>query len=109
MIGKLAPNQKAIRIVKAVADKENKYGVFNKETMMKAMRALRPSTFKLWCYLGVNQDSYEFGFSSQDASLQCGMSKRTCIESIKELIEKGYLVEVELYPNLTGYLFIETG
>jgi hypothetical protein len=28
---------------------------------------------------------------------------------VKELIEKGYLVEVELYENLTGYLFIENG
>ena len=31
------------------------------------------------------------------------------LTAIAALIEKGYLIECELYPNLTGYVFIESG
>ncbi|MBR4890369.1 MAG: hypothetical protein IKU15_03675, partial [Clostridia bacterium] len=39
----------------------------------------------------------------------CGIAKNTYLNAVNTLIEKGYLVQVELYPNLTGYLFIEEG
>lgn len=76
---------------------------------MKAMRTLRPSAFKLWCYFGINQNKYEFGLSSAAVKEECGISVDSCQDGIKELIEKGYLIKVELYPKLEGYLFLENG
>lgn len=71
------------------------------------MKNLKPSAFKLWGYLNSNQMNYEFGLSSADAQKVCNFSYNTYAAAVNELIEKGYLVAVELYPNLTGYLFLE--
>ena len=73
------------------------------------MRALNGSAYKLWSYLGHNQNEHEFGLSMEDVCRQTGISKNSYHRAVKELIEKGYLVEVELYPNLWGYLFVEHG
>ena len=106
---KLFSNQKAIRIIKTAADKENIYGIFNKDIMYEAMRQLTPSAFKLWCYLGLNQNGYEFGLSFTDVHEKCGISRSTYYDAVKELEEKNYLVKVQLYDNLEGYLFVEAG
>lgn len=37
------------------------------------------------------------------------MSRPTYLNAFNILVEEGYLVPVELYPNLNGYLFIESG
>lgn len=58
-----------------------------------AMGDLKGETFKLWCYLNKNQKGYEFALSKVDA-LNWGIgSKSSYDRGIKELIEKGYLVE----------------
>lgn len=58
---------------------------------------LKGETFKLWCYLGKNQNGYEFALSKVDA-MNWGMgSKSSYDRAVKELIEKGYLVETS--PN----------
>lgn len=69
------------------------------------MSELKPSAFKLWCYFAKNQNAYEFGLSSQDAQLFCNFSHPTYLAAFDELVKKGYLEEVELYPNLSGFLF----
>lgn len=63
MLPRLYPNQKAIRIAKAVSNKENAYAIFNVAALQKAMTTLNPSAFKLWCWLNKNQTDYEFALS----------------------------------------------
>lgn len=109
MLPKLYSGQKAIRTIKAESNKDNPYSIFNMAALEGAMKRLKPNAFKLWCYLNRHQTNYEFGLSAVDACQACGIAKNTYLAAVKELIEKGYLVEVELYENLTGYLFIESG
>lgn len=109
MLPKLYPKQKAIRVIKQAANRDNPYTITNRAALQKARRTLKGNTFKVWSYIGENQNEYEFGFSSSEAAKELGINGDTVRAAIKELIEKGYLVEVELYPNLTGYLFIESG
>ena len=109
MLPNLAKNQKAIRIVKADSNKSNTYSLFNFAATRKAMKELSPTVFKVWCYFNGNAAGYEFGLSSKDVCESCSISWKTYQAAIASLIEKGYLVQVELYENLTGYLFIEQG
>ena len=101
--------QKTIRIIKAISNKENPYGIFNKWSMYNAMNKLSPTAFKIWCYLNCNQNTYELELSSIDVRPKCNISSSPYYNGINELIEKGFLIEVELRENKTGYLFLETG
>lgn len=107
MLPRLYPNQRAIRVVKELSNKDNLYSIFNQAALLNAMQNLKPSAFKLWAYLNANQDGYEFGLSGAEAQRICGFSCPTYLSAFNELVEKGYLEEVELYPALTGYLFRE--
>ena len=109
MLPRLAANQKAIRIVKARSDKDNAYAIFNLAAMNKAMQTLSPNAFKIWCYLNKNQGGYEFGLSSKQVCEECGIARNTYDKAVHALIDAGYLVQVELYENITGYLFVESG
>ena len=105
----LYPNQKGIRIVKARADALNYYNKFNLSSLNRALTSLSPSAFKLWAYLNSQQNNYEFGLSGEVVSKLLSMSRPTYNKAVHELIDKSYLVMVELYPNLKGYLFFEAG
>lgn len=109
MIPKLYNNQKAIRIAKTECNKDNPYAVINLAALEGAMKALKPNAFKVWCYLCRNQTNYELALSGVDVQAKCNMSKKTYDTAVNELIEKQYLIEVELYDGLTGYLFIDKG
>ena len=109
MLPRLAKNQKAIRIAKAQSDKNNTYTIFNFAATRKAMKELTPNAFKLWCYFNSNANGYEFGLSSKEVCEECGMSRNTYDKAVHILIDAGYLIQVELYENITGYLFIENG
>lgn len=101
--------QKAVRVIKAESNADNPYSIINKAALLKALNELPANSFKLWMYLAANKDGYEFGLSRQVVMETCGIAKNTYLNAVNTLIEKGYLVQVELYPNLTGYLFIEEG
>lgn len=109
MLPRLAANQKAIRIVKAKSDKDNTYTIFNFAATRKAMKDLTPTAFKVWCYFNSNAEGYEFGLSSKDVCETCGIARNTYDKAVHTLIDAGYLIQVELYENITGYLFIEDG
>lgn len=109
MLPRLYPNQKAIRIAKTESNKENAYAIFNLAALQRAMTTLNPSAFKLWCWLNKNQNGYEFALSLVSVSQDTGLGKAAYQGAVRELIEKKYLIEVDLYENLTGYLFIESG
>lgn len=86
-------NQKTIKVCKEVSDKQHLYAIFNLRALDWAMNDLKGESFKLWCYLNKNQKGYEFALSKVDA-LKWGIgSKSSYDRAVKELIEKGYLVE----------------
>ena len=105
----LYSNQTLIRVIKSQADKNNPYGIYNREAMFKAMQTLTPNGFKLWCYLGQNINEHEFGLSSLDVMPKCKMGRSTYYAVVNELVEKGYLIEVELSEKKRGFLFVEEG
>ena len=85
-------NQKTIKTNKEKSDKENLYAIYNLEALQYAMIDLKSSGFKLWCYLNKNQNGYTFGLSPVDA-IKWGVGcKKSYDNAVKELIEKGYLV-----------------
>lgn len=88
------PNQKTIRIEKEQANKENPYSIYNLNALKSAMLELKGEAFKLWCYLDKNQNGYTFALSKVDA-LSWGIgSKSSYDRAVKELIDKGYLINV---------------
>ena len=87
------PNQKTVAVKKELSNKDNLYGIFNLDALQTAMIELKGETFKLWCYLNKNQDNHTFALSKVDA-IKWGIgSKSSYDRAVKELIEKGYLVE----------------
>lgn len=97
-------NQKHITINKAKCDKDNIYGQINRKAMADAAKDLKPNAFKLWCYLSINQDKYEFDLSQIAIENEFGIKKDAYDAAIKELIGKNYLV---LISKKTYYNFYE--
>lgn len=85
-------NQKVVTTMKALHDSNNLYSPVNIEAASKAMSLLKPNTFKIWFYLGKNQDQYTFVLSKIDVMKFCNISRSTYLSSIKELIDTHYLV-----------------
>lgn len=87
------PNQKTISVYKEKCSAEEKYSMYNLYALQTAMNNLKGEAFKLWVYIGKNQHGYTFGLSKVDA-INWGIgSKSSYDRAVKELIEKGYLVE----------------
>ena len=57
------------------------------------MSSLSPNAFKMWVYLGKNQNNYTFALSRVDTLKWCGFSKNTYTTVFNELEKKGYLVK----------------
>lgn len=84
------PNQKVIEVVKTSSDKAL-FAQYNMEAFLNAAQNLDAGPFKLWCYLGMNQDKYVFALSSKDAKERFGINKTQYNNAVKTLKEKGYL------------------
>jgi hypothetical protein len=54
---------------------------------------LKGETFKMWIYLGKNQNGHTFALSKVDAVKWGIGSNSSYNRAVNELIEKGYLVE----------------
>ena len=91
------PNQKTVSVQKEKCSAEEKYGMYNLYALQCAMNNLKGEAFKLWVYIGKNQHGYTFGLSKVDAINWGVGSKSSYDRAVKELIEKGYLVETS--PN----------
>ena len=86
-------NQKTITTSKEKSNKNNKYSIFNLNALQYAMIDLKGESFKLWCYINKNQDGFTFALSAVDA-IKWGVGSRSSYNrAVKELQEKGYLVE----------------
>ena len=100
------PNQRIIQIGKrTVRNGQNLYATMNLEALQQAMSTLKGSSLKMWLYLNKNQEKYTFELS-RAACLEWGIKKDSYYDGIKELIEKGYLIQAREGSNY--YTFFES-
>lgn len=85
------------------------YLKINLDSIEKAMKELRPNTFKLWVYLCSNKDKYQLILSSKFATEFCNFSRNTYNDAINEMIAKDYLTPFPLGVSKNDYLFWEGG
>ena len=89
------PNQKAFRIHKKreASDKTDvRISDLFKRDILDASKDLKDTTFKLYMYFISNQDEYVGGLSKVDVINKTGISESSYKRAIKELEEKGYLI-----------------
>ena len=77
----------------------------NLEALQLAMKTLKGSSLKMWLYLNKNQEKYTFELS-RAACLEWGIKKDSYYDGIRELTEKGYLIQAREGSNL--YTFYES-
>lgn len=87
------PNQKTITVQKETCNRANLYTAINLDALQAAMIDLKGESFKLWMYIAKNQHNYTFALSFVDAVKWGVGSKSSYDRAVKELKEKGYLVE----------------
>lgn len=92
-IYKTSPNQKTVTVKKEPTDKQHYYTSINLQALELAAIDLKAGAFKLWIYLAKNQNNYTFGLSNKAAFEYFGIKKDQYDSAVKELIEKGYLIQ----------------
>ena len=98
-----SPNQKTITVCKELCDNQHYYTMINLNALELASIDLKAGAFKLWVYLAKNQNNYTFALSNKAAQQYFGIKKDQYDSAVKELIEKGYLIET----SKNKYLFSE--
>jgi hypothetical protein len=101
-------NQRFIHHKKAISNEANPFTYFNLEALGRAMRELKPATFKLWCYFNKNRDDYESWTSWSAINKYTGLSRTSYYNAFKELQDKGYITDFYLpIFQIEGFLFLE--
>lgn len=103
VIYKTSPNQKTIQVKKEKCDNYNYYTMINLQALETAAIDLKSGAFKMWVYFAKNQNNYTLALSNKAASEYFGIKKDQYDNAIKELIEKGYLIE----QSKNNYMFCE--
>lgn len=88
-----SPNQKTITVCKELCDNQHYYTMISLNALECAAIDLKSGAFKLWVYLAKNQNNFTFGLSNKAVAEQFGIKKDQYDSAVKELIEKGYLIE----------------
>ena len=88
-----SPNQKTITICKEDCNKQNYYAAINLNALELAAIDLKSGAFKLWIYFAKNQNNFTFGLSNKAVAENFGIKKDQYDNAVKELIEKGYLIQ----------------
>ena len=100
------PNQYVATVNKEPCDSNNIYAAINIEAMQLAMKDLTPVQFQVWLYFAKNRPGHTFAVSPAAALNDFGIKKDSFQKSIRELKEKGYIVD----DNTKGknhYMFYE--
>lgn len=97
----LYPNQKQVIITK---ENTNHYCQIDRIALNGAMQKLNGGAFKLWVYLVKNKSGTKISLSPSDCS-KWGIKRDSYHRGIKELIDKGFLVQSEKFDSV--YYFIE--
>lgn len=90
---------------KTVSDDTHIYGKCNVEATLLAAKELSDRAFKLYIRMNLHQDNHTYALSPVAIQHDIGMTDKRYREAVKELIEKGYLVQQEKYKSL--YFFFE--
>ena len=90
-----SPNQKIITVEKEKCDKQHLYTTINLLALETAGAELKAGAFKLWVYIAKNQNNFTFGLSNKAVAECFGIKKDQYDNAVKELIEKGYLIEIK--------------
>lgn len=93
-------NQKTITTKKTLSDKDHLYGVMNVEAMLSAAHRLSDRAYKLYVRMMLHQDGHTYALSPVEINGAIGMSDKRYREAVKELIDKGYLVQNEKHKSL---------
>ena len=105
---KLYNNQKHVSFQVVPRNQNNPYNTYSQGALKNAMHNLSHSALKLYLYFG-----YFSGLpsgiylSKQDAINKTNMSEKSYFSAIKELKEKGYLVQDETTKDQDFVVFYE--
>lgn len=98
------PNQKQIAVNKELCDKMHIYSIHNLNALDYAAHDLQTAAgFKLYIYIAKNQDKYKFDLSNVLFHNWSGCGRTAYNSAVKELIDKGYLVEDEEKKNFYNF------
>ena len=98
-----SPNQKSIVTHKTTSDDTHIYSKYNVDATMSAAKELSDRAFKLYARLNLHQDGHVYALSPIAIQADIGMSDKRYREAVKELTDKGYLVQQEKHKSL--YVF----
>lgn len=96
------PNQKQIIINKLAYNPENTYSINYHIALQNAMINLKNSSLRMWLYLSSNQNGYAFYLSKVDCA-KWGIKTDAYHSAVKDLIKRGYLVEIQDKKNLYNF------
>ena len=95
------PNQKIVCVHRE--ELGNQFLGINKDTFIEAYKNLNATALALYLYFASNMNGYTFALSPKGIQDAFGMSKSTCQDQIKKLIDKGYLVPRRENSNIFDF------
>lgn len=105
---KLYANQKHLSFQSAPRNTNNPYNTYNRSSLQDAMHNLSYSALKLYLYLGNFRDLQQgIYLSKQDALNTAGISEKSYFSAMKELKEKGYIIQDENSTDKDFLIFYE--
>lgn len=88
------PNQKIVKVNKAMTDNNNLYTKINLSALQKATNKLTSNYgLALQLYFAKNQNEYTQELSSADFCAYAGCSRNAYNTAVRELIDKKFLIE----------------
>ena len=100
-----SPNQRSVITHKTLSDKEHPYGICNITAALTAAKELTDRAYKLYIRMSLHQDGHTYALSPIEINNSIGMTDKRYREAVKELIDKGYLVQHQDHRNV--YTFYE--
>lgn len=93
-------NQKTIRTRKTQSDAAHLYGIMNIDAVLSAAHNLSDRAYKLYIRMMLHQDGHTYALSPVEINRSIGMSDKRYRDAVKELIDKGYLVQSAKHKSL---------
>lgn len=87
------PNQKVVKVNKKPCQSD--YMTIHNSDWTNAFISLKRASFGIYLYIASNVDGYTFALSRTDVMDKLKIGKDSYIRGVKELVDKGYLVEDE--------------
>lgn len=87
------PNQKVVRVNKKPCQSD--YMTIQNSDWMNAFITLKRASYGIYQYIASNVDGYTFALSRTDVMDKLKIGKDSYIRGVKELVDKGYLLEDE--------------